>query len=66
MSGHRPAKRAWRPSRPLPMTVTIARLVERLTADLGRPPTDQELAATLAISVTRVRHHRRLIQGQPP
>jgi DNA-directed RNA polymerase specialized sigma subunit len=48
------------------MTVTIARLMARLAADLGREPTDAEVAATLAISPARVQHHRRLIRGLPP
>ena len=56
----------WRLSRPSGMTVTIARLMARLAADLGREPTDAEVAATLAISPARVQHHRRLIRGLPP
>jgi len=41
------------------MTKTVSKLAERFTKENGRPPTDAEMAAALAISVNRVRHRRR-------
>ena len=44
---------------PTAMTKTVSKLAERFTKENGRPPTDAEMAAALAISVNRVRHRRR-------
>lgn len=51
-----------RQARPNGRTATIARLIERLTAERGRPPGDDELAALLAISVAAVRRHIDMIK----
>jgi len=66
MRAHRPTERVWRPRGTGGMTRTIERLMARLAADLGRTPTDAELAATLAISVKRVQHHRLLLCERTP
>jgi len=48
---------------PTPMTRTVARLVARIHNETGHDPSDQDLAKLLAISVSRVAHHRRLLAG---
>jgi hypothetical protein len=42
-------------------TLTIARLIDRLTSRTGTPPTDAELAALLATSPKHIRRHRDLL-----
>ncbi len=42
-------------------TATIRNLTQRLTTDLGRAPTDSEIALTLAMSAEWVRRHRAAI-----
>ncbi len=36
---------------------------QRLAADLGRAPSDAELAGVLAMNIERVRRHRAAIEG---
>ena len=56
----------WRraPNKPTARTRTVAKLIARLIAELGRPPSDHELAQLLATSVVHVRRHRRLLEGR--
>lgn len=49
-------------ARPSGFTVTVAALAARLERDHGRPPTDEELAALLAVSLVRTARHRALIE----
>ncbi len=48
-------------AQPNGMTRTIARFVARHVVQTGHTPDADTIAAVLAISVTRVRHHLRLI-----
>lgn len=43
-------------------TETIAKLIERVVAETGLEPTDDDLARTLACSPLRIAHHRRLLR----
>ncbi len=45
-------------------TATIEALLAKLTAQLGREPTDGEVATVCAISVARVRRHRAVVEGR--
>lgn len=47
--------------RPTARTVTVRNLIRRTIAETGQAPTDEDLARLLAISVSRVRHHRRIL-----
>ena len=49
------------PPQPNARTRTVKALIERFIAENGKPPADIELAALLAISVDRVRWHRKLL-----
>lgn len=53
----RPARR----DAPTARTATIARVIDKLTAQLGRAPTDAEVAALLATHVSHVQRHRAII-----
>ena len=55
-----------RPSAPRGRVATVARLIERLTRETGRPPTDAELAALLATSVHHVARARARIGEDRP
>ena len=58
-------KRAFRVRAAAPQgrAATIAILTERLTQEIGRVPTDEELARLLATSPTHVRRHRERMKG---
>lgn len=48
--------------RPTPRTITIRNLIRRTIAETGQATTDEDLARLLAISTSRVRHHRNLLK----
>jgi DNA-directed RNA polymerase specialized sigma subunit len=56
--------RQGRHSAPRGRTSTIARLIERLTRETGRTPTDQQLAALLATSVAHIARARAALGAQ--
>ena len=52
---------AKRPAGPTGRTATVARIIDKMAAQLGRPPTDSEVAVFLATHPSHVRRHRALI-----
>lgn len=60
---HKRRRPVWlKPKQPQlsPRTLTIARLIDRMTARTGNP-TDQELASLLACSIEAIRRHRAIL-----
>jgi hypothetical protein len=61
---HEPARKTQAPSRiALARAATIARLAATMAEQLGRAPTDAELAALLARSPASIARLRRLAEG---